>query len=214
MPGSLKLKVCGMTDAENLRQVSELRPEMLGLVFVEGSPRRVARGDEALADAVRSLPGTITTVGVFCQESPERISGVVRRFGLRAVQLHGGESGEDAEAIRALLPDISIIRAVSVKGEGDIAVLSALPNPGDLYLLDSGRGGSGEPFCWEWLRSYTAPTGFLLAGGLGPRNVAEARRCVAACRWCVGFDINSRVERQPGIKDVESVRDFKRGMSQ
>jgi phosphoribosylanthranilate isomerase len=196
-----RIKVCGITTEDAARAALEAGADYLGLVLCP-SPRRVTL-DRASALASRA-PGA--WVGVFADSPIEEIATAVREIGLSAVQLHGRESVADCIRTREAtgLPVWKAVRA----DEGRI-------DPGyegilDALLLDAGAGGSGLELDWNGIGARfprsrrRVPT--LLAGGLGPDNVAEA---IAAARPD-GVDASSRLERARGVKDPNLVRAFVR----
>ncbi|MBX3440842.1 MAG: phosphoribosylanthranilate isomerase [Planctomyces sp.] len=204
------VKICGIGDVDMARRVAELRPDAIGLNFYPNSPRFV---DPRMAERIcRALPVDVEPVGVFVNEPAEDIARIAAHCGIRTVQLHGDEPPEDA----ARLGDagLDVIRAWRVDAE-------ALPRLADeiaahrplrlkAILVDArvaGQyGGSGQVAPWRelatvWEKDWPP---LILAGGLTPRNVAEA---VSATRpW--GVDTASGVESSPGVKDLDQVRAF------
>lgn len=203
----LKLKVCGMRDAANVVSVAALAPEFLGFIFVPESPRFAGR--EVTRELVGALPQSVRPIGVFRDEPVDRVSALVRDLGLSGVQLHGEETRSYMEDLRRELPSAIILRAVAVSTAADIEGLSGLEGAPDLFVLDHGRGGSGVPFDWSVLEKYGAATPFLLAGGVGAENIGEALEVARRIPQCAGFDINSKVELEPGVKDIGKVREVK-----
>ena len=207
-PRQLKLKVCGLREARCINAVAALAPDYMGFIFAQGSPRRAEA--TLIREPIRAVPRSITTVGVFRDQELTEVCAVVRTLELQAVQLHGDEDVGYLRALKQNVPGISIIRAVQVQCEEDVADVKDQVGEVDLYLLDSGRGGTGVPFNWLWLSRYSATTPFLLAGGLGVDNALQALKEVSQVEKCVGFDINSRVELEPGVKDTDKIRAFQR----
>jgi phosphoribosylanthranilate isomerase len=169
---------------------------------------------EAAAEIVRSLPPWVTPVGVFVDEKAETIRDLAEAVGLGAVQLHGDEP---PEAVDVLAP-LKVIRAFGLAGEEDLARARAWRDAceesgrgPDAYMVDARvpggpRGGTGQTADWDLARQMAAE-GFrplILAGGLGPENVAEAVRQVQP--W--GVDGASGTEAAPGEKDPERIRGF------
>lgn len=207
----LKLKVCGMRDPANVASVGALAPDFLGFIFVPESPRFAGR--TVTREVVGSLPQGVQAIGVFRDEPMESVARRAQSLGLSGVQLHGQEDRSYMEALREELPKALIIKAVGVSGASDIERLSELEGAADLVILDHGRGGSGVPFDWKLLQRYRAATPFLLAGGVGAENIGEALEVAQGVSQCAGFDINSKVEVEPGVKDISKVREFKKRMS-
>ncbi len=207
----LKLKVCGMRDAHNIAAIAELLPDYLGFVFVPGSPRDAT--GVVSAETVSVLPEGVLPVGVFQDAAPELLYETVSSLGLRAIQLHGSEDEEYVAGVREIMPDVALWRAVTVRSVEDVAAVADGGDLLDMYVLDSGRGGSGVPFDWSWLKEYRASTPFLLAGGIGLENKDEAIEAAREAEQCVGLDVSSRLETKPGVKNVEMVRKLKKRMA-
>jgi phosphoribosylanthranilate isomerase len=192
----LFVKICGITGEDDALLAVAMGADAVGFVFAP-SPRQVH--PEVARDIVRRLPHEIVTVGVFRNERPERVIEVVHRVGLRAAQLHGGETAADVGRVRAAVP--FVIRALPA---GDVRLAEPGAAGADVVLIDSPEPGSGAVF--DWSLSEGAPSGvrLLLAGGLSPDNVEQAIRKVRP--W--GVDVASGVEASPGRKDATKVRLF------
>lgn len=190
------VKICGTTTEADALLAVAMGADAVGFIFAP-SPRQVA--PLAVADIVRRLPPEILTVGVFRNEAPSRVVDIVNGVGLKAAQLHGHERPEDTRWVRERVP--MVLKAFAA---GERALASARSFGADAILLDSPSPGSGQVF--DWRLADGAPDGIklLLAGGLGPDNVAEA---IAAVRpW--GVDVVSGVEAEPGRKDPRRLRAF------
>ncbi|MDP8938324.1 MAG: phosphoribosylanthranilate isomerase [Actinomycetota bacterium] len=189
------VKICGTTSEQDALLAVAMGADAVGFVFAP-SPRQIAA--QTAADIVKRLPPEILTVGVFRDESPERVVEVVNGTGLKGAQLHGHETPDQAAFVRARVP--FVIQAFAA---GDPAVARAGDYPVDVILLDSPSPGSGQVFDWQLAE---VPDGFrvVLAGGLTPANVAEAIAKVHP--W--GVDVVSGVESAPGQKDPVKVRAF------
>ena len=141
----------------------------------------------------------VTPVGVFRNESPERVAETANSLGLRAVQLHGRESPEDTRWVAERVP--VVIRAFAAT---DPALLHADDYGPVQLLIDSETPGSGQVFDWAVLEGAPQRRPYILAGGLDPSNVADAVRTVRP--W--GVDVSTGVEASPGRKDPTKVREF------
>ncbi len=216
------IKVCGMRDAENIREVERLGIDMMGFICWEGSPRYVGEVPAYLPDCPR--------VGVFVNPSLDYVLERTKAFGFNFIQLHGTESPEFCKAVREktgckIIKAISLPRPLQRRGERskacdidgldtDEELQRLFPPPleglGEAFLLFDTKcathGGSGQQFNWEILRRYRGPLPFLLSGGIGPDD-AE-RLTLFHHDKCIGFDINSRFEVEPGIKDIEAIENF------
>jgi len=213
------IKVCGLTRREDAALAAELGAWAVGFVLAP-SPRRVtaeqARGLAASARmAARSrISGRPPlAVGVFVNATAGEIAVAVATAGLDAVQLHSPLPG--AAAVRAALGDraaeVLMIQAVPVSADGIVeaglrATAMAAGAGADLLLLDTRSdrrfGGTGTPFPWGLAREAAQGSRFLVAGGLGPQNVAQA----LAVSGAFGADVSSGVETSPGVKDPDALR--------
>ncbi len=198
---SLLVKVCGMTEGENIRQVESLGVSLMGFIFYPPSPR-----------AVRCMPAYLPLkakrVGVFVNEAPEHIVACIAKFGLEYVQLHGKETVDDCRRLRRAA-DVKLIKALSLSSPQAAAGAEAYSGVCDYLLFDTptqAYGGSGKRFDWSLLESYQGDTPFLLSGGIGPES-ADAVKAIHHPRLA-GIDLNSRFELSPGMKDVERLRRF------
>jgi len=190
------IKVCGVTNSEDALLAAGLGADAVGMIFA-ASKRRITTG--TASDIVRHLPAETMAVGVFLDESRERVIKKANEVGLVAVQLHGSESIEDTRWLAARIP--TVIKAFS-------ATNSALRRAADYgahhILIDSAVPGSGKVFDWAVLEQAPSNLRFILAGGLNPRNVADAVTSVKP--W--GIDVATGVEKSPGRKDAKKLRQF------
>jgi len=190
------VKICGITSEEDALLAVAMGASAVGFVFAP-SPRQVAAG--IVRDIVRRLPPEVLTVGVFRDESAQRVVDIVNGTGLRAAQLHGLETAEQTAWVRKRVP--FVIKAFAA---GDAALDHADDFGADAILVDSHAPGSGEVFDWSLAEGAPLNRRVILAGGLTPENVAEA---IGAIRpW--GVDVSTGVESSPGHKDARKVREF------
>jgi phosphoribosylanthranilate isomerase len=203
----VKIKICGVTLAEDAARIAGLGVDYIGLNFWPRSKRRVdAERAAAIAAAVRGA-GPARIVGVFVDADAGEIAAVHARVDLDVIQLHGAEPPEVAAAV-AGAAGRPVWKAIAAGGLGDVDGLDAWPV--DAILLDTptpGRGGSGETFDWSLARAARVrhpARRLVLAGGLHPGNVAGAIAAVSP--WAV--DVASGVEAAPGVKDAGKVAAF------
>lgn len=196
MPGIVK--VCGLTSLSDARAALEAGADWLGFVVRGDGPRLLP--PERAAAIVAALPGAVT-VAVMVGAAPEAALAMARILGVTRLQLHR----VDPAAWPADAP-VPVAFAVPMDAAGNLA--AALPGPEHLVLLDRAHpvlaGGTGEPVPWSHAASLARSRDLMLAGGLGPDNVAEAIRVVRP--W--GVDASSRLESTPGIKDPDRVRRY------
>ena len=218
---NLIIKVCGLRDGENIRQVAGLGIDWIGMIFWDKSPRNVTMipthagiiPDRGSISPLTSH-STPLRVGVFVDEMPQNIITRVVNFQLDLVQLHGHETPTVIRNLRSTLdpdirPGIKFIKAVSVMRREDIAAYKDYEDCVDYFLFDTKCptvGGSGNQFDWSILEAYDGRIPFLLSGGIGPDDAGRVR----AFRHpkCVGIDLNSRFESAPAIKDVDALSRF------
>lgn len=201
---NLLVKVCGMTDADNIRAVERLGVDLMGFVFYPPSPRRVC-GLPAY------MPVRALRVGVFVNETEENVQAYADRFGLHYIQLHGSESPDYCRTLRAR--GLRLVKAFSISSAEDISRTSDYDGLCDYYLFDTraeGYGGSGRQFDWHLLRHYRGETSFILSGGIHPGSSSSLKEFFHP--RLAGIDLNSRFELSPGLKDVEHLRDFIRSI--
>lgn len=191
-----RIKICGITRKEDVSKAVMLGVDALGFILAE-SPRRISL--EKTAELVRLIPPFVSTVAVVANPEITELE-KIRRSGIFSyVQFHGGKD-PDSLSVRPL----KTIRAFSIGEERD---LESIPytSTDDFILFDtkSGekRGGTGETFDWSLLKTVKMAKPFILAGGLGPENIIEA---IERCRPAA-VDLNSCIEKEPGIKDHEKM---------
>jgi len=202
-----KIKICGVTRADDARMVVSAGADFIGINFWPNSKRFVPADRAAAVVAEARAAGPIGIVGVFVNARVDDVAAIARDLQLDAIQLHGDESPAEVAAIHRLT-GCSMWKAVAVGRPGDLSQLDVWPT--DVLLLDTptaGRGGSGKVFDWTLARDArrTYPRrAFVLAGGLAPDNVATAIAEVDP--W--GVDVASGIEAAPGIKDPAKATAF------
>ncbi|MEO9871373.1 phosphoribosylanthranilate isomerase [Ekhidna sp.] len=203
----LKLKVCGMRDPENIQGLIELRPNFMGFIFYPKSPRFVDEIDE---NVLMRIPLSIHKVGVFVNESVEKIVELSEKYGLEYAQLHGDEDLTFANALRE--KNIKIIKVFRVM---DSIPFYAKNYEGiaNYFLFDTASinyGGSGRHFDWNILKSYNLNVPFLLSGGIQLEDIEKIK--AMNIEKLAGIDVNSRFETEPAMKDLEKLRELKQAL--
>ena len=165
------IKICGVTNEEDALLAVALGADALGFVFAPGSPRQV--NPETVGEILHRLPSGVITVGVFRDETKERVVELVNTLGLGGAQLHGREPLSDVRWIRKRVPFV-----IQAFGAADPALAAVGNGPVDIVLVDAKEPGSGSAF--DWALADVVPPGvrLLLAGGLNGENVAQAIRRV------------------------------------
>ena len=193
-----------MREPMNIEQVAQLGVDMMGFIFYPKSPRYVSQAVDR-SDSDRK----VCRVGVFVNDSIPDMVDRIHSFSLNAVQLHGGESREVCEQLREANGEIKIIKAISVSDAGDIQKYKEYVGAVDYFLFDTKCktvGGSGQQFDWQVLDEYDGDVPFLLSGGIGRVEVSRVNSFHHPN--CVGIDLNSRFEIEPGGMDAEKRRKF------
>jgi phosphoribosylanthranilate isomerase len=192
-----KIKICGLSRAEDIMAVNRALPDYIGFVFAES--RRKVDADTA-AMLKEKLDKRIKAVGVFVNEAIESAGDLFRRGIIDLIQLHGDE---DNEYIRRLKEKYGcpVIKAVGIRDK-----LPVLPAEADYALFDklsAERGGTGETFDWAILKGIGTP--YFLAGGLSADNIAAAVRLLRP--FCI--DVSSGAETR-GVKDAGKISEIVR----
>ena len=191
-------KVCGMRDAQNIRDVEALGIDWIGMIFWPKSKRYVA-------EVPSYLPEHLKKVGVFVDSTLDDILQHISDYQLDIIQLHGQESPDFAKALKPH----TIIKAFNIEKADDLLQTEKYEGIADYFLFDTkGKmvGGNGQKFDWSVLTAYQGKTPFLLSGGIGPED-AESVRSFHHPR-CIGIDLNSRFESEPGFKDINQLKTF------
>ena len=192
------IKVCGMRDAQNIRDVESLGVDWIGMIFWPKSKRYVA-------EVPSYLPGHLKKVGVFVDSTLDDILQHISDYQLDIIQLHGQESPDFAKALKPH----TIIKAFNIEKADDLLQTEKYEGIADYFLFDTkGKmvGGNGQKFDWSVLTTYQGKTPFLLSGGIGPEDT-ESVKSFHHPR-CIGIDLNSRFESEPGFKDINQLKTF------
>lgn len=211
-----------MRDPENIRAVTSLGVDMIGLIFYKKSSRYVSQintnagiiPDRVSDDMVKDDASEVSRVGVFVDEMMQTIVTRAYNFQLDYIQLHGDESVTYIDNLRRTLdpdirPGIKIIKAISITNADDLKKAALYEGHVDLLLFDTKCptvGGSGEQFDWSVLDGYDGQLPFILSGGIGPEDGEKVK--AFHHDKCIGIDLNSKFETAPAVKDIEKLRQF------
>lgn len=197
------IKVCGMREAENIREVEASGVDWMGFIFWPKSSRYVS-------EVPSYLPTKCKRVGVFVDASIGDVMSQTEAFGIDLIQLHGQESPSYITQLRPHLPaQIQIIKALNIATTSDLEAAKRYEGVVDYLLFDTkGKcvGGNGEKFDWSMLDDYAGTTLFLLSGGIGPDD-AERVKAFHHPK-CIGIDLNSKFELSPALKDATKLQSF------
>ena len=192
------VKVCGMRDADNIRDAEALGIDWIGLIFWPRSSRYVA-------EPPPYLPRHCRRVGVFVDEDLETVKRIATGYALDIIQLHGHETPEYADLLRPW----KVVKAFNIATVDDLAHTHDYEGHADYFLFDTKAehvGGNGRQFDWNVLADYHGQTPFLLSGGIGPDDARRVRKFHHP--QCAGIDLNSRFELAPALKDIQQLKQF------
>jgi phosphoribosylanthranilate isomerase len=197
--GSVRIKICGVKTPEEALAAVEAGADLIGINFVEGSPRQVDR--KQAVEICEALEGhDVERVALFRNEQWDTIDRILRRVPFERVQFHGDETEEEIEAID--LPTIKAIRGADQE--------AADTYPGSILLLDHPHQGGGQGQAWDWREAEDMIAhghDVIIAGGLTPDNVAQALADVGEIPpW--GVDVATGVEGDGMRKDITKMRAF------
>lgn len=196
----MKVKICGIRRAEDIEIVNKYLPDFIGFIFVPASKRYVE--PSVVAEFKKNLDSRIKTVGVFVNESIEKIREIKKICSLDVIQLHGEETPQFCEELGG-----RIWKAIRVKDEDCVEILDTYAEYTELLLLDTyvdgTYGGTGQAFDWDLIEFFSADYNIGLAGGITRENVLKAKKKVEPEL----IDVASGSETN-GIKDEEKIKDI------
>ncbi len=207
----MNIKVCGITQLKQLQQLDGLDIDFAGLIFCKDSPRYM--GEKIAKEDLKNSDFDLKKVGVF--KNPEMIDvlDAIEDYGLDVVQLHGDETPEMCEDLSS---EVEVIKAFSLRGDERIDELIAEYDAVcDYYLFDTAGsdgigGGTGKQFDWKIITKAKIEKPFFLSGGIGLDDVKRIKAFKHPDYFAV--DINSRFEKEPGIKDMALLLQFRQGL--
>ncbi len=225
----MKLKVCGMKYQKNMEAVASLRPEYLGFIFYDKSPRD-------FEGEIPELPSEIKKTGVFVDASIDFIIEKVKKYDFKAVQLHGNESAAYCQNLKLQLADhtepvernkdiestqvepvewntepVEVWKVFSIKDTFNFALLKPYEGIVNYFLFDTKgkeKGGNGYTFDWKVLENYPSSTPFILSGGIGLEEIDKIKSILNTKLPIHGIDVNSKFEIKPGLKNIEELEEF------
>ncbi|WJJ96116.1 phosphoribosylanthranilate isomerase [Algibacter luteus] len=192
---------------DNIKQVAALQPDYLGFIFYEKSARNFD------SESIPQLPKSIKKTGVFVDADLDLVVDYIKKHDLQAVQLHGKESPEYCEKIKS--EGIEVIKVFSIKDAFDFSVLNPYVAFVDYFLFDTkGKlpGGNGYTFDWNVLNNYPSEKPFFLSGGIGLSEIEDIKNFAKskASKYCYALDVNSKFEIEPGLKNIDDLKKFKK----
>ena len=201
-----QLKVCGLTKMDQIQELISLNTDFLGFIFYEKSPRFVLNHLSLEEISEINHQGK---VGVFVNESIEKIVKITEKTNLNFIQLHGDEDENFISKLRKNLDEkIKIIKVFRV-GETFNFQFSVFNSLVDYFLFDTDSkafGGTGKTFDWQILNEIEIPIPYFLSGGISLENIHQLS---TINHQPLALDINSKFEIEPGIKNLEKIKTFK-----
>lgn len=203
-----RIKICGLTRAEDVAQAAAAGAAYLGFVFFPKSPRNVSIS-QAQALAV-DVPLGVAKVALTVDADDQQLDAILETVPLDMLQLHGHESPDRVIELRRRY-GLPVMKAVGISGPEDLPALDTYASVADQILVDAKPpkgvdlpGGNGLAFDWRLIAGRRWPVPWMLAGGLTPDNAALAVQMTGARQ----LDVSSGVESAPGRKDAELMRQF------
>jgi phosphoribosylanthranilate isomerase len=204
----MRIKVCGMTQQEQVEQLPELGASFAGFIFYPKSPRYVFR--HLTSSQIKKI-NTINKVGVFVNASVDEVLLMVDECRLQMVQLHGDESPKYCERIADY---VSVVKAFRLSDNDSIDwMIKPYQDVCDMFMFDtigSGYGGTGKKFDWNLLKGHNIGKPFFLSGGIQPEDTEALKEFVhdPVAKSLFAIDINSKFESSPGVKEMNKVGGF------
>ena len=205
---SLAVKICGLSTRETLDAALDAGADMVGFVFFPPSPRHIRL--ETARELGRQVRDRAQKVALTVDADDATLAAIIEALQPDILQLHGHETPARVAEIKRKF-DREVMKALPVERAADLAILPDYASVADRILFDARPpkgatrpGGLGAVFDWHLLENLDLKLPFMVSGGLHAGNVAEAIRVTRAH----GVDISSGVERAPGVKDVEMIREF------
>ncbi len=198
------IKVCGMREAENIKDVDNIDAvNWMGFIFFPKSKRHV----ESLPSY---MPRNSKRVGVFVNAEKDDILTKCHEYSFDIIQLHGNEDADYCQSLRHLLDkSIKIIKMIQVSDNTDIRSVSMYEDVVDYFLFETkcqSYGGSGTQFDWNILEQYEGSRPFLITGGITPDDAEKVKAFHHP--MFAGIDLNSKFETSPAFKNVEAIKAF------
>lgn len=209
------IKICGITNIDDAKSISELGVDAMGFVLSADSPRRVEIITAyRIIEALRTGENKISMVGVFVNEEIRKVLNDYRSLRLDYIQLSGDEDRDYLKDLKEKAKDIKIIKSIRIKNKSESysakinKKVDKLKEYADFILMDSYSknvyGGTGVSFNWDIVKDYYREIPVILSGGLDAENVRQAVDIVKP----FGVDASSKLEIYPGKKDIDKVTKF------
>jgi len=209
-----RIKVCGMTSLDQMHQLGDIGVQFAGMIFYHKSPRFVMRHLQGYE--VKKAKLKVFKIGVFVNASRDEVLNHVDNFGLDMVQLHGDETPYYCSKLSDY---ISVIKAFRITADDQIDwKIKNYYEDTDMFMFDTegaGYGGTGKKFDWSKLEGVTIHKPFFLSGGIEPGDEGSIKEFLMepVSKDLFAIDINSKFETEPGVKDMNKVKQFVKNLS-
>lgn len=204
----MRLKVCGMTMLEQIKELESIGVDFAGLIFYPRSPRYAFKGG-LNADKLKKERLSINKIGVFVNEPEEQLLRLVDEWRLDMVQLHGDESPRYCERISN---HVNTIKAFRIGKDENIPYKTyPFNDAADMYLFDTlgaQYGGTGEQFNWQLLHDAGIRKPYFMSGGIGMDDAKKVLEFSKKEKNLFSLDVNSKFEVSPGVKDMDLIKQF------
>lgn len=208
----MKIKVCGMRDAENISELIKIKPNYIGFIFYSKSKRFVKNFPDI------AIPSEIKKIGVFVNEPIDEVLKKIEMYKLDGVQLHGDESPKYCNQLlnsrgKLIKNNLEIFKAFSIDDDFDFSKTTPYLSHCSLFLFDTKGdeyGGNGKKFNWKILEKYKHNKPFLLSGGILKEDANEINKI--SHKAFAGVDINSGFELKPALKNINYINEFKQNL--
>ncbi len=209
MKEKIKIKVCGLTDAIQIKELSDAGIDYLGCIFYPQSERYILKQRSLQEISAIKLNNK---VGVFVNETLENLTKISKEAGLQVIQLHGDENLEDIKMIKKELPEIKIIKAIKIKPKDKASEIQKKIREYnafvDYFLFDTAgvnHGGTGKKFDWRIMNELEIAKPYFLAGGIEKEDLEEIKKLK---NKPFALDLNSKFEISPGYKNIDLIITF------
>jgi phosphoribosylanthranilate isomerase len=206
----MKLKVCGMRDTQNIKELVKAQPDLIGFIFFPDSKRFV--GDSLNKELLNSIESTIKKVAVFVNAEIDQIIRIAELYNFNYLQLHGFETPEFCKQLKQ--KGFTVIKVFQVSDRLPDN-LNDYTDCSDFFLFDTksdSYGGTGKKFDWSVLQNYHGQIPLFLSGGIDLDSINDIKSINPNVN-IYAVDINSRFEIEPGLKDIDKVKEFKKLLS-
>jgi len=199
---NIKVKLCGFSEPSSLLTAVDLKPDFIGFIFHEKSPRHISF--EKAQELAKLVPASIAKVAVMVDPNFTDLKNASQSLQPQYFQLHGTQNKTQLLEIKNYFPNIKIIKAIAVSSKKDLEQSVDFLDVADIILFDNAVSGSGKSFDWNILKDFHGTKNYFLSGGLNCDNILTALRVTGATM----VDVSSGIEKERGKKSDELIIAF------